>query len=361
MMKTSKEKQRHIARLRRDLLAWYDEGGRTLPWRIRPEDRQAGIVADPYYVWLSEIMCQQTTVVSAAPYWHKFIAKWPTISDLAAAPRDDVLTAWAGLGYYARARNLHKCANAIVLDYGGRFPDAETELLKLPGIGPYTAAAIACICFDEPCTVVDGNVERVISRLRRVEAPLPKSRKQLRDLAAEITDPYRPGDYAQAVMDLGSTICKPKNPKCDICVWAFNCEALANGDPENYPKKAPKSQRPVRYGAVFYLEKDGRILLRQRPDKGLLGGMMEPPGTDWTPELPARDIWLSQAPEPRRNWQMSDQLVTHVFTHFTLHLNVFTGEGGDINEGFWADLNALEAYALPSVMMKAIKTAQQST
>lgn len=352
-MKTSKEILSQNKRLRRDLLAWYDAQGRTLPWRIRPEDRAAGVIADPYKVWLSEIMCQQTTVVSAAPYWHKFIKKWSDVAQLAAAPLDDVLTAWAGLGYYARARNLHKCANTIMNEYGGVFPTSEAGLLILPGIGPYTAAAIACICFDEAATVVDGNVERVISRMRQVEEFLPAARRTLRALADELTDPARPGDYAQAIMDLGATICKPKNPKCRECPWSFACKAHLAGVAENYPKKAPKKERPNRYGAVFFLEDNGKIFLKRRPETGLLGGMMELPGTEWRHEPQALDIWMAQAPEPR-NWQRVDRQVKHVFTHFTLYLDVFKGEGSVDQMGIWADLDMLDDHALPSVMMKAI-------
>lgn len=358
-MKTSKEKQLQIERLRCELLDWYDAQGRRLPWRIRPDDRARGVVADPYKVWLSEIMCQQTTVVTAAPYWHKFIAKWPDISTLAAASLDDILTAWAGLGYYARARNLHKCANEIVDDLAAKFPETEEALLKLPGIGPYTAAAIACICFDQAATVVDGNVERVISRLRKIEEPLPASRKKLRLLAGELTDPNRPGDYAQAVMDLGARVCKPKNPKCSDCPWSFACAAYLANVAAEYPKKQAKPARPNRYGAVFYLENRGKILLNRRPEKGLLGGMMELPGTEWGHEIPALDVWMSQAPG-QRNWQRLDTPITHVFTHFTLHLDVFIGEGAEITQGVWAELEALDQHALPSVMRKAIKHASMT-
>lgn len=356
MMKSSTEKQWPIRKFRLDLLAGYDASGRTLPWRIRPEDRRAGVIADPYKVWLSEIMCQQTNVVSAAPYWHKFLQKWPTVGDLATAPRDEVLAAWAGLGYYARARNLHKCANAIVDEFGGDFPKSEAGLLKLPGIGPYTAAAIACICFNEPTTVVDGNVERVISRVYKIDEPLPKSKKTLKECARELTDTKRPGDYAQAIMDLGSKICKPKNPKCGDCPWSFGCLAYKAGQAADYPKNLPKKPRPTRYGAVFYLEDDGHILLKQRPDKGLLGGMMELPGTDWTPEQPPTDRWLSQAPIVR-NWEAVDAQIVHVFTHFTLKLQVFRATGQHEGGSVRADLNDLAAYALPTVMTKAIQTA----
>ena len=345
-----------IRKARRDLLAWYDAQGRTLPWRIRPDDRAAGIAADPYAVWLSEIMLQQTTVPHATPYWEKFLAEFPTVSDLAAAPRDRVLTLWAGLGYYARARNLHKCAIAVRDDHGGVFPQTEAELLKLPGIGAYSAAAIASICFGEATNVVDGNVERVISRIFAVQDFLPKAKKQLRDLAATLADPKRPGDYAQAIMDLGATVCKPKNPKCDICVWQFTCDGFAGGNPEIYPRKLKKAKLPVRYGAAFYLEAGGLVLLRRRPDKGLLGGMMEFPGTAWTGEKPDEADWLAQAPA-QRNWEYAGD-ITHVFTHFRLFISVYRASGSARSEdGDWEDRDELKSRALPSVMMKVAKQA----
>ena len=355
-MKTSQETSLNIARLRSELLGWYDEAGRTLPWRIRPEDRESGAEADPYKIWLSEIMCQQTSVTAAGPYWHKFLKKWPQVTTLASAPRDDVLSAWAGLGYYARARNLHACANIIANKHNGVFPRGEENLLKLPGIGPYTAAAIASICWDEATNVVDGNVERVIARMFRVEEALPKSRRQIKTLAGEVADPIRPGDYGQALMDLGSQVCKPKNPKCGACPWRFACKAYAGDCAQNYPVKGNKKARPVRYGAVFYLENSGKTLLRRRPDKGLLGGMMELPGTEWTAKKRPIDSLIKQAPE-QRNWRKIEPDISHVFTHFALTLAVFTAEGGDTLTGIWADLGSLDDYALPSLMRKAIAAA----
>jgi len=343
-----------IAKLRRTLLKSYDESSRTLPWRIRPEDREAGIVADPYAVWLSEIMLQQTTVAHATPYWETFLAEFPTVTDLANAPRDRVLTLWAGLGYYARARNLHKCAITARDDHDGVFPGSEAELLKLPGIGAYTAAAIASICYNEATNVVDGNVERVISRMHAVQDPLPKSRKTLRALAATLAHPKRPGDYAQALMDLGATICKPRNPKCDICVWSFACDARKAGKQERYPVKAPKVKLPVRYGAAFYMTHGDKVLLTQRPDKGLLGGMMEFPGTEWTAE---KMDWLSNPPA-NLDWQDAGE-ITHVFSHFRLNLKVFIAKA-DANistNGVWAETGNLKANALPSVMVKVAKCA----
>ena len=353
-MKSSQE----IKALRRTLLAWYDKEGRTLPWRIRPVDRAAGMIADPYKIWLSEIMCQQTVIKAATPYWHKFLKAWPRVEDLANAPLDDVLTAWAGLGYYARARNLHKCAQVICAEFGGVFPAREQDLLKLSGIGPYTAAAIAAICAGEATNVVDGNVERVITRIRMVETALPQSRPEIRQLAAVIADPKRPGDYAQALMDLGSVICKPKNPKCGLCVWQKHCLAHKAGQAEKYPVRAAKIKRPERYGAVFYIEHKGQILVRRRPEAGLLGGMMELPGTEWTMEMPSSDdIWLACAPI-HKNWMKSAAPITHVFTHFTLHLSIFYAQSSEKTRGQWAHLNELDQTALPSVMRKAIERAQ---
>ncbi len=353
-MKSSQE----IQIMRKSLLKWYAQEGRTLPWRIRPEDRAAGLAADPYEIWLSEIMCQQTTTTAASAYWHKFLRAWPAVQDLAAAPRDDILTAWAGLGYYARARNLHKCAGVVCADYGGVFPDNETGLLKLPGIGPYSAAAIASICYQEATNVVDGNVERVISRIFCVETMMPKAKAEIRVLAAGLADPKHPGDYAQALMDLGAHICKPKNPKCTLCPWQSECAAHKFGTMTDYPRRKAKTARPVRYGAVFFIEEAGHIWLRQRPDNGLLGGMAELPGTDWTGEKPNVDIWLAQAPI-KSNWQQVEGVVKHVFTHFTLYLTVFKGQVGPEKFEIRAAMNRFDKYALPSLMRKAIALARQ--
>ena len=351
-MKSSQQ----IVSMRQTLLDWYQKQGRTLPWRIRPEDRAAGVIADPYGIWLSEIMCQQTTTTAASAYWHKFLKAWPSVADLAAAPRDDILTAWAGLGYYARARNLHKCAQMVCEQHGGVFPLREEGLLKLPGIGPYSAAAIAGICYNEATNVVDGNVERVISRIFCVETEMPKAKPEIRKLAAVIADPKHPGDYAQALMDLGAHVCKPKNPKCDICPWKLECAAHKSGTMEDYPKRKPKTARPVRYGAVFFVEDAGNIWLRQRSDKGLLGGMMELPGTEWVSRKPDIDELLAQAPF-QSNWQKMDVEVKHVFTHFTLYLTVFMAQFSAKKFDISAGVNALDDYALPSLMRKAIALA----
>lgn len=347
----------HIPEMRAKLLAWYDQGGRTLPWRIRPEDRAKGVVADPYAVWLSEIMLQQTTVPHATPYWEKFLARWPRVSDLAGAKRDDVLAMWAGLGYYARARNLHKCAQFIHEHHNGEFPGTEKELLTLPGIGPYTAATMAAICFDEATNIVDGNVERVMSRIYAEDAPLPKSKPLFKKLAAPIADPYRPGDYGQALMDLGATICTPKSPKCDACPWRFACKAFKQGNPEYFPQKTRKI-KPVKQGVVFALMSQGSILLRKRPDKGLLGGMLELPSSPWEKSMPESP--LQYAPI-RKNWEKCDGKIKHVFTHFELRLDVYRAQSSAQSiEGVWVDTKSLSDCPIPTLTKKAIELALSS-
>ncbi|MBI1234449.1 MAG: A/G-specific adenine glycosylase [Alphaproteobacteria bacterium] len=338
-----------ITRLRGELLDWYDRSGRTLPWRIRPDDREAGRVADPYSVWLSEIMLQQTTVPHATPYWLRFLDRWPTVEALAAAPDDDVLTEWAGLGYYARARNLIACARQVA-EQGGRFPDTLEGLKALPGIGDYTANAILAAAFDKPASVVDGNVERVMTRVFRIETPLPKAKKEITTIAAEIADPDRPGDYAQAIMDLGATICTPRSPACGICPWRPDCAAQKAGVQTDYPKKLAKKAKPVRRGIAWRIERGGQVWLRKRPETGLLGGMMEVPGSDWSIESPEAD------PPFEAEWEALPE-VRHVFTHFTLMLEVRRADaptGWEPGEGIWADLDRLEAYALPSVFRKVL-------
>lgn len=356
------------AALRAALLDWYDREGRTLPWRVRPEDRAAGRVADPYAVWLSEIMLQQTTVPHATPYWHRFLALWPTVHDLAAAPREQVMAEWAGLGYYARARNLHACAGVVSGELGGAFPGDLDGLRALPGIGDYTANAIRAAAFDRPASVVDGNVERVISRLFALETPLPKSKPQIRKLAAALADPQRPGDYAQAIMDLGATVCAPRSPDCGACPWSGPCAARASGDPVRFPLKEKKRPKPVRRGAVFALVRPGHgrhgekggadhVLSVTRPDGGLLGGMRALPGTDWTEDGPGEDARASAQPIDAQ-WDYRGA-VRHVFTHFTLELDVWTAEApGDIrpDEGEWLDAAAMSK-AMPTLYRKALTLA----
>lgn len=319
------------------MLSWYDRDGRELPWRVR------GARAEPYCVWLSEVMLQQTTVAAVGPYFAKFLERWPDVQALAAAPRDEVLEAWAGLGYYSRARNLHAAAQMLARD---GFPRSEAEWRKLPGVGAYTAAAIAAIAFDEAANVVDGNVERVMARLRAVQAPLPDAKAELRALAGELVTASRPGDWAQALMDLGATICTPKAPKCLLCPWREACAGFATGAPETYPRRAAKAERPQRFGVAFRAKRDGAIWLQRRPDKGLLGGMAGLPTTDWRAEAWSRAEALKHAPA-KAKWKHVGE-VRHVFTHFALTLDVYAASAEPSGEGWWGD-----AKALPTVFKKA--------
>ncbi len=337
------------------ILAWYDRHRRDLPWRAKPGERP-----DPYAVWLSEIMLQQTTVATVGPYFRRFLARWPKVEDLAAASLDQVLTEWQGLGYYARARNLHKCAGVVARDFAGRFPDTEEGLRALPGIGAYTAAAIAAIAFDRPAVVVDGNVERVMARLFAEETPLPAAKPILHDYAARLTPEKRAGDYAQAVMDLGATVCTPKSPKCLLCPWGDSCKGRAKGIAETLPRRAPKGDKPTRRGVAFWLVKEGRdgpsILLRRRPERGLLGGMMEVPSTPWETAEPVPAV--DHAPV-RADWQWLDGTVKHTFTHFHLELRVLVGKakGSAPEDGIWWPLDRLDEQALPTVMKKIVRHA----
>ena len=300
------------------LLRWYDKNARVLPWRIGPKARRAGTRPDPYAVWLSEIMLQQTTVATVAPRFDAFLARWPNVEALAAAPLDDVLGEWAGLGYYARARNLHKCATAVA--GSGGFPDTEETLKELPGVGAYTAAAIAAIAFDRRAVVIDGNIERIIARVFAIETPLPMAKSEIRERAEEIWPAKRSGDFAQGLMDLGAGVCKPKAPLCLLCPVRAHCAGAASGDPANYPKKAPKKQRPTRQGKAYALVNGkGEILFERRPEKGLLGGMMGLPGTMWTVNIASGH---SAAPTKAR-WKNAG-MAAHTFTHFHLELEVYT-------------------------------------
>jgi A/G-specific adenine glycosylase len=336
------------------LLAWYDRHRRSLPWRAK-----RGATADPYHVWLSEIMLQQTTVPAVKPYYETFLERWPTVEDLAKADIHDVMAAWAGLGYYARARNLHKCAEIVTERHGGRFPADQDALRELPGIGRYTAGAIAAIAFDQQATIVDGNVERVVSRLCRVATPLPKAKEELWALAERLTPKERPGDYAQAIMDLGATICTPQRPACSLCPWREDCAAFAEGDQESYPRKAPKAERPQRYGVAFWIMNEkGEVALRRRPPSGLLGGMLAPPGTEWGDKPLAKAAALRKAPRSAA-WRWSDGVVRHVFTHFALELQVASAvvEGRPLADVEWVPIDRLGAVALPSLMRKVAKLA----
>ena len=336
--------------IRKRLLAWYDAHARDLPWRAAPK---ALTRADPYRVWLSEVMLQQTTVPHATPYFLTFTRRWPTVSALAAAEDGEVMAAWAGLGYYARARNLLACARAVASDHGGVFPDSEAGLLALPGVGAYTASAVAAIAFDHPANVVDGNVERVIARLHAVETPLPAAKPALKALAARLVDADRPGDWAQALMDLGASLCRPKAPLCERCPLADACAARAGGLPETYPRRAAKADRPRRYGAAFLLTRGDRIGLVRRPPKGLLGGMLALPTSDWRAK-PWTAMEIPDAAPAAVAWRQVGE-IEHVFTHFALTLQVWRAEAADgAAEVIWAPYADLAG--LPSVFLKAART-----
>jgi A/G-specific adenine glycosylase len=346
------------------LLAWYDRHRRSLPWRVRKGER-----ADPYRVWLSEIMLQQTTVRAVAPYYARFLARWPDVQALAAAPLDEVLKAWAGLGYYARARNLHACAWAVAERHGGAFPASEAELRALPGIGDYTAAAIAAIAFDLPASPVDGNIERVVARLFAVEEALPAAKPRLRELARALTPQQRAGDFAQAMMDLGATICSPKKPACALCPWNEGCAAFARRDAETFPRRTPKREGALRRGAAFVVcRADGYLLLRTRPAKGLLGGMTEVPTTAWSADFDEGDalrgapIFLSFPGDAKGiAWRRIAGVVRHVFTHFPLELSVYVSdvaaETPALDGARWVKISELGGEALPTLMRKVVAQA----
>ena len=356
------KKQRERPDVARDvapgLLDWYDREHRELPWRMAPGER-----ADPYRVWLSEIMLQQTTVKAVIPFYDKFLLRWPDVKALAAASLDDVLVEWAGLGYYSRARNLHACARAVVESHGGKFPRHEAELLQLPGIGPYTAAAVAAIAFNERATPVDGNVERVVARLFAVREPLPLSKAALRSLAATLTPMTRTGDFAQAMMDLGATICTPRRPSCLMCPLKGDCTGRALGIEAMLPARIARGERRARCGIAFLvLREDGAVLLRRRPDTGLLGGMLEVPSTEWTDLLPPVRDAMRTAPV-KADWWKVPATVQHTFTHFELELVVYRAVVPmDAGFTFWADSGRcrwvprkdLQRQALPSVMKKVL-------
>jgi A/G-specific adenine glycosylase len=335
------------------LLAWYDRHGRVLPWRAGRGEK-----ADPYRVWLSEIMLQQTRVETVGPYYAKFLARFPTVRALGKASLGDVLKLWAGLGYYARARNLHACARAVAKKHGGRFPDTEEGLRTLPGIGAYTAAAVAAIAFGRKTTPLDGNIERVVARLSAVETPLPAAKPELRRLAGRLTPTLRAGDFAQAMMDLGATICTPRRPSCLVCPWNADCAAFARGDQETFPRRAPKVEGKLRRGAAFVVRRvDGAVLLRTRPARGLLGGMREVPGSEWNAEFEMKNA-LRTAPDLAAKWHRLPGLVRHVFTHFPLELVVYAADVPRNTRAprgmrFVAAGN-LKSEALPSLMRKVI-------
>ena len=327
------------------LLLWYDRHRRTLPWRA-----PAGSRPDPYRVWLSEIMLQQTTVTTVRPYFDQFVARWPDISTLAAASLQEILQLWQGLGYYARARNLHACARAVVERHGGTFPGDPVALRALPGIGDYTAAAIAAIGFDRPVAAIDGNVERVIARLYAVPEPLPAAKPRLKALAVALVPQQRAGDFAQALMDLGATICTPRRPRCVLCPWRYCCTAAAKGLADTLPVAAAKPDRPLRYGVAFWLTRaDGAVLLRRRPENGLLGGMTEVPSTPWRSEPWTLAEAVELAPAAA-DWVPLPGTVRHGFTHFRLELAVVAGRAEA--EGMWSKIDRLGEHALPTLMKK---------
>ena len=349
-----------------NLLSWYDLNARRLPWRIKPEGQKTAKnpkkVPDPYRVWLSEVMLQQTTVATVKTYFEKFLTLWPTVEAMAASPQEDILQAWAGLGYYARARNLHKCARIIAGDFGGIFPASEADLKKLPGIGDYTAAAIAAIAFGQYAVVVDSNVERVVSRLNRLAVPLPAAKKEIRPLTAQITPKRRAGDFAQAVMDLGASICTPKKPDCLACPLVNQCQARQKGDMEHYPVKAPKKTKPVRRALSFALVHGGDILLERRPQNGLLGGMPGLFHTPWVerPDFPDERIWSEHIPCPPNLAIAGGPLVSgsvskHTFTHFHLETKVVLYQLKsriNVENAFWQPLGDIANAGLPTVFLK---------
>ncbi len=342
------------------LLSWYDAHARVLPWRISPSDRRRDIKPDPYAVWLSEVMLQQTTVQTVTAYFNAFIQRWPTVLDLAQAHEQEVMKLWAGLGYYSRARNLKKCADLIADKYDAVFPQTEAALLKLPGVGPYTAAAIAAIAFDAPATVVDGNIERVISRLYAIQTPLPDSKPDIRAYMSNLTPHARPGDFAQAMMDLGATICTPRKANCTLCPWTSACQARAQGLVNELPRKQKKRAKPTRKGMAFVVTReDGAILLRRRPTKGLLGGMSEPPTSDWGETAPTDD--LSIAPHGL-DWKKCQTPVRHTFTHFHLEMTVWKASAPcdfpTPPEHWWSTTEMIADEALPTVMRKALAKIQ---
>jgi A/G-specific adenine glycosylase len=335
------------------LLAWYDAHARDLPWRTGPAERARGMRPDPYRIWLSEIMLQQTTVAAVHGYYARFVRLWPTVVDLAAAPLEAVLVEWAGLGYYARARNLHACARAVVDRQGGVFPTRSADLLTLPGIGPYTAAAIAAIAADEPVAVVDGNVERVVARYLALDRPVREAKDTIRTAVQQVVPP-RSGDFAQALMDLGATICAPKRTLCLLCPLQPGCRAARAGAPLAYPRPAEKLERPTRYGHAFVIaDASGDVFLRKRPDKGLYAQMSEPPGSDWAaaksePSFPFAADWRHHG------------RIVHVLTHFRLELEVWSALAPDpaaLADGWWASPAELDAEALPTVFRKVLAAA----
>ena len=343
-------------RISQKVLAWYDVHARQLPWRIPPEESKNGVLPDPYHVWLSEVMLQQTTVVTVKPYFENFITRWPQLEDLAAAQTEEVMGAWAGLGYYSRARNLKACADFLAKEKNGKFPSTKAELEKLPGVGDYTSSAIASIAFAQAAPVVDGNIERVISRLSADPTPLPAFKKICRKHMETITPHDRPGDFAQAMMDLGATICTPKSPNCAACPLQDDCRAREQGNPLQFPNKPKKKAKPTRKGACFVIQRsDGAIWLQNRPPTGLLGGMAQVPTTDWSSRVDGA-TGSDAAPFPA-NWQRHET-ARHTFTHFHLELEVWsTMSNHTLESGWWSTPDQIGGEALPTAIKKVILSA----
>ena len=338
------------------LLAWYDCHRRELPWRAPP-----GECTDPYKVWLSEIMLQQTTVAAVKPYFEAFLSRWPSVAHLSQASRDEVLRQWAGLGYYSRAHNLHACAKIVAEKFDGNFPGTETALLRLPGVGPYTAAAIAAIAFGQPAAAVDGNIERVVARLFAIKTPLPEAKTSIRAKARQLVPHSRPGDFTQAMMDLGAILCTPKNPSCNICPLGNFCLGHASGDPAALPRRVPPRKRPIRQGAIFFVEReDGTILVRTRPQKGLLGGMTTFPGTAWESQFDS-DNAQRYAPVEAIYLRLEHK-VAHSFTHFALTLEIYVAKVSERQRApvgcRFVPRRELDREALPTVMRKVIEAVQ---
>jgi A/G-specific adenine glycosylase len=354
MNSTELSKQKDMRTFAHRLLEWYDMNAREMPWRVPPEDHAQGVRADPYHIWLSEVMLQQTQVATVKEYFLKFIKKWPTVFDLAASDQEDVLKAWAGLGYYSRARNLKKCADIVVAQHQGKFPQTFEELKKLPGIGDYTASAIASIAFDQAVAVLDGNVERVMARHERIETTFPEAKSETKVMLAEILDAKRPGEFAQATMDLGATICTPKRPACSLCPINDDCLGFIHGDAELFPYKKPKAVKPTRKGAAFViLNENEEIFLCKRPETGLLAGMTQVPTNDWNSN---QDGCTDTTDAPfQADWENAG-IAKHTFTHFHLKLNVWTAKISTTipMDGWWCKIEKLEHEALPNVMKKAI-------
>lgn len=340
-----------------NISAHYVDNARILPWRVPPEQSAKGILPDPYHVWLSEIMLQQTTVGAVKNYFEKFVQRWPTVHDLASADEADVLAAWAGLGYYARARNLHKCAVHVSEKLQGIFPQKESELLSLPGIGAYTSAAIAAIAFNQRAVVVDANIERLIARLFAIDTPLPKGKAKIRSNMDWITPKKGAGDFAQACMDIGATICSAKKPKCEVCPVELHCEARDLNAPEKFPVKPPKKIKPVRRGRFFWIEHNREILLSTRPATGMLAGMRGLPDDNWSAKQDGNG--LSQSCPDDVRWQVHVNAIQHSFTHFSLEVDLAVYRGGKIvtnnDDNIWWPLEQIEQAGLPTLYAKAVR------